>query len=123
MEIFLANYTNNILRIINLLNKCPMYTTDKKGDSQTLSNDEKFKSILKDVVKYNRDRTCIYLNINNIHLKTEILEDISKDPLPTLGPTSVSVNRNHVTCQVTQPLSINLPQNVVTYIENISKSI
>ena len=47
--------TNNILQITNLLNKCPMYTTYKEGDSQTLRNDENFKSILRDAVKYNKD--------------------------------------------------------------------
>ena len=51
--------TNNIPQITNLLNKCPMYTTDKEGDSQTLMNYDNLKSILKDDVKDNRDITYI----------------------------------------------------------------
>ena len=59
----LATDTNSILQFTNLLNKCPMYTIDKEGDIQTLSNDENFKSILKDAVKDNIDIIHIYLNI------------------------------------------------------------
>ena len=40
----LATNTNDILQITNLLNKCPMYTTDKEGDSHTLRKDENIKS-------------------------------------------------------------------------------
>ena len=29
----------NCIQTTNILNKCPMYTTDKEGDIQTLSND------------------------------------------------------------------------------------
>ena len=92
----LASETNDILLITNLLNKCPMYTTDKEGDNQNLRSDENFKSILKDAIKDNRDRVCIYLNINHKIFKPsftpEIFEDISKYPLPTPGPTSGSDN-------------------------------
>ena len=75
-----------------------MYTTDKKGDSQTLSNYENFISIFNYEVKYNRDRIRIYLNINNIHFKPSfkpgIFEDISEDPFSTSGPTTGSDNSN-----------------------------
>ena len=94
---------------------------------QTLRNYNSFKSILKDTVKDNIDKICIYLKINNLHFKhsfkPEIFEDISDYPFPTLGPTSVSGNRNTGTGTGTQTPSINLPKNVVTAIEEISKSI
>ena len=68
-----------------------MYTKDKEGAIQTLSNDENFKPILKYSAKDYIDRINIYLNINNLHFKpsskTEIFEDISKDPFPTSGIT------------------------------------
>ena len=83
----LATYTNDIQLIINLLNNFPTYTMEKDSDSQTLKNDENFKSTLKDAVKDNRDIIHIYIKINNLHFKpsfeTEIFEDISEDPLPT----------------------------------------
>ena len=123
----LATETNNILRINNLLNKCTMYTTDKGDVIQTFRNDAIFKYILKDGVKDNRDIIQIYLNINNLHLKysfkPEIFEDIPKDPFPTSRPTSVSGNRNPGTGTGTQPPAINIPKNVVTAIEDISKAI
>ena len=76
--------TNNILQITNLLNKCPMYTTDNQCNSQTLRNDDNFKSTPKDAVKDNRYRIHIYLNINNMHFKTsfkpEICEGIYEEP-------------------------------------------
>ena len=104
-----------------------MYAIDKGGDIQTLSSDVNFKSILKDAVKDNRDIICIYLNINHIHfkpsLKPEIFEDISEYPFPTSGHTSGSGNNNPGSGPGTQPTSINLPQNVVTTIEDISKAI
>ena len=79
----LVTNTNDIQQIINLLNKCPMHKSDKEGDSHTLSNYEKSKSILKAAVKYNRDRIFIYLNINNLNfkpsLKPEIFEDCSEN--------------------------------------------
>ena len=82
----LAPETNNIIRITNLLNGCHTYTTYKEGDSQTLSNYEIFKSIVKDAVKYNRNKIHIYLNINNLHFKPSLkpkkFEDISEDPFP-----------------------------------------
>ena len=53
MVTLLATGINNIQLITKFLNKCPMYTLDKEGDSQTLNNDENFKSMLKDSVKYN----------------------------------------------------------------------
>ena len=43
--------TNSIIQITNLLNKYNIYAADKESDSQTLRNDEIFKSILKDAVK------------------------------------------------------------------------
>ena len=77
----LATDTNYILKMVNLLNKCPMYTTYKEGYSQTLRNDEKSKYILKSSIKYNIYRIYIYLNINNLYFKPsfkpEIFEDIS----------------------------------------------
>ena len=39
------------------------------GHGKTLSNDENFKSILKDSVKYNIDIIINYFNINNLHFK------------------------------------------------------
>ena len=51
--------TNKILWITNLLNKRPMYKTYKEVDIQNLMNDEKFKFILRDPVKENRDKICI----------------------------------------------------------------
>ena len=104
-----------------------MYTTDKEGDSQTLRNDENFKFILKDAVKDNRDIIRIYLNTNDLNFKPsfrpEIFEDIYKDLLPTSGPTSGSGDSNHGTGPVTQPPSKNIPQNVVTDIEETFKTI
>ena len=41
-----------------------MYTTETEDDSKTLRNDDNLKSFLKDTVKGNRDRICIYLNVN-----------------------------------------------------------
>ena len=61
--------TNDILIITNLLNKCTMHTTDKEGDIYTLRNYENFKYILNNSVNDNKDRICIYLNINNLHFK------------------------------------------------------
>ena len=98
--------TSDIIRTSNLLNKCPMYKTYKGFDSQTLRNDENFKLIIKDAVKDNIDRICIYLNINILHFKTsfkpERFEDISEDPFPTSGPISVSGNSNPGTGPGTQ---------------------
>ena len=76
MTTLLETDTNGILRIANLLNKFPMYTSYNKGNSQTLRNDEKFKFILKDAVKDNRDIICICLNINNIHFKPSLKPEI-----------------------------------------------
>ena len=94
-----------------------MYTLDKEGDSQTLKNDENFKSMLKDSVKYNIYRINMYLNINNLHFKPsskpKIFEGIYKDPFPTSGPTSGFGNRNTGTGPGTKKPAINLPQNVV----------
>ena len=53
-----------------------MYTTENKGDIQELSNDEKFKSILNDAVKYNRDIIRIYPNINNLQFKPPLKHEI-----------------------------------------------
>ena len=39
MMTLLKTDTNNILQITNLLNNFPMFTTEKKGDIQTLGND------------------------------------------------------------------------------------
>ena len=72
----LATYTNDIQLIINLLNNFPTYTMEKDSDSQTLKNDENFKSMLKDSVKYNIYRINIYLNINNLHFKTSFKPEI-----------------------------------------------
>ena len=123
----LATDTKNILLITNLLNKFLMYTKYKEGGSQTIRNDEKFKSILKDAVKDNRDIIFIYLNINHLNFKPlfkpEIFEDISEDPFSKSGQTSRPNNSNPGTGQGTQPPNINLPQNVVTAIEDISKAI
>ena len=87
MSTSLATENNGILRITNLLNKCPMYKTGREGDSDTLKNYRNFKSIFKDAFKYNIDRIHIYFNINTLHfkpsLKPERFEDISEDPSPT----------------------------------------
>ena len=103
----IATDTNDLILITNLFNKCHMYTTYNEVDSQNLSNDEDFNSILKDLVKYNIDIICIYLNINNIHFKPSFkpksFGDIYGDPFCTSGTTSVSCNINTVTCTVTQP--------------------
>ena len=81
MVISLATDTNYKLKITNLFNKSPVYKTENEGDIHTLRNDCNFKYIQKYAVKYNRYIICIYLNINNIHLKLsfkpEIFEDIS----------------------------------------------
>ena len=118
----LAADTYDILRITNLLNKFPIYTADKEGDSQTLRNDENFKPIIKYAYKYNRDRILIYHNVNNLpfkpSFKTEIFEDISEDPFPTSGPNSGSVNINPGTGPRIQPPYINIPKIVVTTIED-----
>ena len=94
----LSNETKDMLLITNLFNKFPMYTTNKVGDSQTLSNDENLKYILNYAVKYNITRILIYFNINNLKFKTsfkhEIFEDTSEDPFPTSGPTLGSGNGN-----------------------------
>ena len=50
----LATDTDDILKITNILNKCTLYTKVKEGDSQTLKNEENFKSILKDSGKENK---------------------------------------------------------------------
>ena len=113
----LATDTNDILLITNLFNNFPLYTTDKEVDSQTLSNDEIFKSVLNDAVKDNRDRNRIYLNINNLHFrlsfKPKIFEGISEDPFPISGSTSGFGNSNPVPVLVTKSPSINLPQNIL----------
>ena len=79
MTTSLVTDTSEILRITNLLNKCHMYTTEKKVDSHKLSNDENFKYILNDAVKYNRDIIRIYPNINNIHFKPPLKHEIFVD--------------------------------------------
>ena len=72
----IATDTNKIIQITNLLNKCRMYSTYKEGDIHTLRNDENLKSALNNAVKGNRDITCIYLNINNLHFKTSFKPEI-----------------------------------------------
>ena len=56
-------------------------------------------------------------------LKPERFEDISEDPPPTSVYTLGYVNRNPGTGTVTHPPPTNIPQSVVTDIENISKEI
>ena len=120
---WIATDTNEIQWIINLLNKCPMYTTYKYGDNQTLRNDDNFKSDLKAAIKDNRYIIWIKLNIKNIHFKPlfkpKIFEEISKNPFPT----SRCGNRNPGTGPVIHPTSINIPHNLVTSIEDISEAI
>ena len=125
MVTLLANETNDILQTTNLLNKCPMYTTENKYDSQTLRNYENFIPILNDAVKDNVYRIHIYININNLHFKPsfkpERFENISEEPLPISELTSGYGNIKPGTGPGTQHPSINIPQNVVTAIEEIYK--
>ena len=75
----LGTNTNDILHTTNILNKSPMYTTYKEGDSWTLRNNENFKSIIKDAAKDNIYRIHIYLNINNINFKPSFKPEIFKN--------------------------------------------